>query len=138
MDGSFHVYELEQAPDQEDDRPLRFRRYAQRDGMLETRLVRYLEERLIADPGFRTAYERSLIETEGAILCRLLFSGRDEWACRKDLADRQQDFPAQDVLRLEEALAQLFPKLRRGKFPAVAKAHALAIRRAANGRLTGI
>ncbi len=119
-----------------EDRKARLERYARRDRAVCEVLAAYLSRQLISSCTFREFYERALFETDPRAVRRLIFQGEDR--IYGDLEDRQKflRLPEQDILKLEEAIGILMPLLRRGKLPAVAKAHALSLRRATTGRLT--
>jgi hypothetical protein len=122
----------------EDDRNERLHRYALRDKSLERIVSEYLADQLIRQPSFLRIFERALYETDGRTIGKLLFNDGSEWRCRRAISDRQEKalkLAEHEILGLDEALEQLMPKLRRGKLPVVARAHATALLRATTGRL---
>ncbi|HVM90832.1 MAG TPA: hypothetical protein VMU11_02970 [Verrucomicrobiae bacterium] len=121
----------------EDERIGRLRRYRTRDQALEALFDAFLFERLMTQSGFGARFERALVEGQVAKAAQLLFVEHD-WHFRRSLHERQSALGLPDGERhtLEEAFAQLLPKLRRGKLPLAAKGRRLAAERSLYGRLT--
>lgn len=100
-----------------DDRKARFARYAMRDKLIQRLLAAYIVKQLHRYPRFRPLYERALLETDGHAACHLLFSEIEEEDFRRQFMAQQKvlKLPELDVLRLEEAVTQTLPMMRRGK-----------------------